>query len=200
MTKAELQEKLQIILQCKSALVELHEAYGIKFAKSCSGYLQYTPDDLERLLGEELYEHDTRKEFSVGQEVTLMDNLVHTTLSSFTPAIHYKKGTVGWISDSGNLRIRSDLLMMDTTKVRVRGHSPEGIASFLYGYLIHSRHADYRGIDRALFVDRITEGLYELGLAPGKNCPDPSEVYFEDLEEHQFLLNVPDLKKTEDEE
>lgn len=198
MTREELQERLDVILKCKTALDELHEAYGVKFAESCSRYLQYTLDDLERLLGEEFYEHDTRKEFAVGQEVTLMDNLTVRSLFSHNPHKHYEKGTVGWISDSGNLRIGSDLLTVDTTKVRVRGHSPEGIASFLYCYLTRSRHADYRGVDRALFLDRMTEALYELGLCPGKNCPDPAEVYFEDLDTCQSWLLIPNLKKEEE--
>ena len=191
MTKDELQEKIQLIQQCQKVLYELHEEFGTRFAKSCTDYLDYTLESLEKPPL-----NDARKEFAVGQKVTLMDTVEQERfLSRVSPTRRYEKGTIGWIANGGHMIYGGDFLSLDSEKVKVDGFDAEGVTEYLWNRLTHGRPGTTLvQIEQDYFSERVEEALLNLNFpAPKTSQTHPGEIAFDDLSKHQFRQDRQDL-------
>jgi len=196
MAKDELQEKIQLIQQCQKVLYELHEEYGTRFDKSCTDYLDYTLESLEQRPKE-----NARKEFAVGQKVTLVDTVQKKGfLSQISPSSTYEKGTVCWIANGGHMSYGGDFLRLDSEKVRVnKCLDAEGVAELLWHRLTLGQ--DEMGqllLHKEYFLECVEKALYKLNFPAPFESDQLAEITFEDLSKHQFWQNRQDLFKVED--
>ena len=188
------QEKIQLILQCQKVLYELHEELGTRFAKSCADYLNYTLDSLGKPRKETV-----RKEFAVGQKVQLMDTVEQTRfLSQLSPTRRYEKGTNGWIVNGGHMLCEGNYLSLDSEKVKVDGFDAEAVTEYLWLCLAYgSLDTTLVQVDWNYFSERVEEALWKLNFPAPHTSEQPGEITFDDLSKHQFWQDRPDLIKKE---
>lgn len=195
MSNEELQEKIKLIQECQKVLYELHEEYGTRFAKPCADYLDHTLESLEKPP-----KKDARKEFAVGQKVTLIDTVrQQRSFAPWMPGYTYKKGTVGVIANNGFVFCKGSYLRLASEKVKVQGFDAAAVTEHLW-YELTSGVVDTKlvEIDWEWFSDRAEEALHHLNYAIPLTSKQPPEITFEDLSKNQFWQDRQDLFKLED--